>query len=40
MKNPLVSVVMSVFNENVDNLLLAINSIINQDYDNIEIILI
>jgi hypothetical protein len=40
MKNPLVSVIISVFNEKSDNLLLSLNSIINQDYDNIEIILI
>lgn len=40
MKNPLVSVVISVFNEDDNNLILALNSIINQDYDNIEIILI
>lgn len=40
MKNPLVSVVISVFNEDNNNLILALNSVINQDYDNIEIILI
>ena len=40
MNKPLVSAIMSVYNETEDNLYLSIKSILNQDYPNIEIILI
>ena len=40
MNEPLVSVIMSVFNEKEENLYLSIKSILNQNYKNIEIIII
>lgn len=40
MNKPLVSAIMSVYNEKEENLYLSIKSILNQDYPNIEIILI
>ena len=40
MNVPLVSVIMSVFNEKEENLYLSIKSILNQNYKNIEIIII